>query len=57
MTKPAADYFKQFRSASEIRADEEHDAHVAGDCDWATCRLCIAESLATEEQDDEQTRT
>ena len=37
------DYWKQFRTAEEVSRDEENDKHQAGECDWATCRLCIEE--------------
>ena len=37
------DFWKQFRTAEEVSRDEENDKHQAGECDWATCRLCIEE--------------
>lgn len=50
MNKPATKdaYYRQFRTAEEIAADEENDIHQAGDCNWATCRLCQEQALAEE---------
>jgi len=42
MTKPAADYFKQFRSKAEIRADEELEHHNNNECEGLpNCPYCI----------------